>query len=111
MARSSVCFISLIRLCYLYFGVQATDITQDVAGVSMWSAIELNVAIVCACLMVMKPLVARLFPRLCLENAESYPFSYARPPAISDRFRAGPLHFSETATATTETPREVSLVS
>lgn len=29
----------------------------------MWSIIELNVAIICACLITIKPLVARVFPR------------------------------------------------
>lgn len=31
---------------------------------SHWAAVEINLAIVCACLTTLRPLVARLFPRL-----------------------------------------------
>ncbi|KAK4163737.1 hypothetical protein QBC43DRAFT_289612 [Cladorrhinum sp. PSN259] len=88
-----VCLISLIRLDYLYYGAKATDITRDIAGVTMWSAVELNVAIVCASLMVMKPLVAHVFPRLFKEPdpPDSYPFSYVTPLTISDRGTAEQL--------------------
>jgi hypothetical protein len=37
----------------------------------MWSAVELNIAIVCACLMVMKPLISRLFPQLFTESSNA----------------------------------------
>ncbi|KAK1759119.1 hypothetical protein QBC47DRAFT_371088 [Echria macrotheca] len=59
-----VCVISIIRFYYLYYGAESVDVTWIIAGVSMWSAVELNVAIVCACLLVMKPLFLRLFPGL-----------------------------------------------
>jgi hypothetical protein len=83
----SGCIISLVRLYYLYYGAQANDVTRDLAGVSMWSVIELNVAIVCASLMVMKPLVARFFPALFAPPAptNSYPFSYVTPLTVSQR--------------------------
>jgi len=38
----------------------------------MWSAIELNVAIVCACLMVSKPLISRFLPTLFSRNLSDY---------------------------------------
>ena len=53
-----------MRFYYLYFGAESEDVTWILAGVSMWSAIELNVAIVCSCLLVMKPLIVRWFPDL-----------------------------------------------
>lgn len=31
---------------------------------TIWSCVELNIAIICACCMTLRPLVARLFPRL-----------------------------------------------
>jgi hypothetical protein len=37
----------------------------------MWSAIELNMAVVCACLMIVKPLIARLFPQIFMESLEA----------------------------------------
>ena len=70
---------------------------------AMWSAIELNIAIICACLMVMKPLVSRLFPRLFSESSEA-PIdrsSYIQPPTISsDRVRTkrSPLSTESTTT-------------
>ena len=87
MVPFSGCIISLVRLYYLRYGALANDVTRDLAGVSMWSAIELNVAIVCASLMVMKPLVARLFPALFAPPATttSYPFSYVTPLTVSQR--------------------------
>jgi len=63
-----VCVMSIIRFYYLYFGAESGDVTWIVAGVAMWSAIELNVAIVCACLLVMKPLLVRWFPCLVVQS-------------------------------------------
>lgn len=40
------------------------DITWDGVTTGIWNAFEVNVAIVCACLITLKPVGARLFPRL-----------------------------------------------
>ncbi|KAH7304554.1 hypothetical protein B0I35DRAFT_330539, partial [Stachybotrys elegans] len=60
----SVCIISVIRLHSLYVTSVSTDPTWDNAGVAIWSCIELNVAIICACLTTLRPLITRLYPRL-----------------------------------------------
>ena len=92
---------------YLYIGAKATDITMDIAGVAMWSAVELNVAIVCASLMVMKPLVAHVFPRLFREDpapTESHPFSNITPLTNSENCTDAQIRFPE-STHTGSPPR------
>lgn len=41
-----------------------TDITYNFAVISYWGAVEVNLAIICACLTTLKPLLVRLFPKL-----------------------------------------------
>ncbi len=38
-----------------------------------WNAVEVNVAIVCACLMTMKPLIAKWWPRLLEPTPDNDP--------------------------------------
>jgi hypothetical protein len=38
--------------------------TYNLATLSIWSSIEVNLAIICACLTTLKPLIVRMFPRL-----------------------------------------------
>lgn len=58
------CVTSVLRLRSLYVASVSTDLTYDNVGAATWSAVELNVGIICACLPMMKPLLVRLFPRL-----------------------------------------------
>lgn len=62
--RCSVCVVSFLRLNSLYLGSKTTDPTWDFVGVAIWTSIELNTAVICACLPTLKPLASRLFPRL-----------------------------------------------
>jgi fucose permease len=39
-----------------------SDITYGESSAFMWSAVEVNIGIVCACIITLKPLVARVFP-------------------------------------------------
>ncbi|OGM45087.1 hypothetical protein ABOM_006658 [Aspergillus bombycis] len=55
---------SILRLQSLLIISQSTDPTYDNPPAAMWSAIECNVAIICACLPVMRPLISRLIPRI-----------------------------------------------
>ncbi|KAK1764388.1 hypothetical protein QBC33DRAFT_594971 [Phialemonium atrogriseum] len=60
-----VCIVSVLRLLTL-IRVETTpniDASYD-AELLYWSAVEVNAAISCACVMTLKPLVARMFPRL-----------------------------------------------
>jgi len=57
----SVCIISITA-------GKSTDPTWDNVGIATWSCVELNMAIVCPSLPVLKPLIARLFPRILLNS-------------------------------------------
>lgn len=62
---TSVCSISVARVVLLSQALDATtiDVTWDIAT-GIWTAVEVNVAIVCACLITLKPVGAKMFPRL-----------------------------------------------
>ena len=60
----SVCVISLIRLPSLIAFARSDDPTWDEAPVAVWSCVELNMAIICACCMTLRPLALRLWPHI-----------------------------------------------
>jgi hypothetical protein len=63
---NSVCLVSLIRLAIL-IKAQASpdpDFTSTGTTLTYWTVIEVHTGIVVACLMTLKPLVAKLFPGL-----------------------------------------------
>jgi len=59
----SVCLVSLIRIVSIV-RLDFLDITYTFSTISYWGAAEVNLAIICACLTTLKPLLVRLFPRL-----------------------------------------------
>lgn len=58
-----VCVTSILRLHSLYVLSHDTDVTWDVVGAAVWSCVEFNTAIVCACIPTLKPILHRVFPR------------------------------------------------
>ncbi|KAK5193383.1 hypothetical protein LTR99_006935 [Exophiala xenobiotica] len=58
------CITSILRLHALYITSISTDITYDNVDAATWSAAELNVGIMCACLPAMRPVISLIFPRL-----------------------------------------------
>lgn len=62
----SVCIISVVRLVALIDVTSklAFDATYTSAGMIYWTSVEVNSAICCACIMTLKPLIQRIFPRL-----------------------------------------------
>ena len=44
--------------------LSSTDFTWDFVTVSHWSSVEVNAAVVCACLLATKPLIAMLWSKL-----------------------------------------------
>ncbi|KAK0728827.1 hypothetical protein B0T26DRAFT_638721 [Lasiosphaeria miniovina] len=64
------CVTSIVRLHALYTIAVAPPAEQSVEGVdiAIWSSIEINVGIICASLPALKPLAAKLFPRLLLSG-------------------------------------------
>jgi hypothetical protein len=54
-----VCIISIVRLHALLVITTSTDQTYDNAGVATFSMVELNVALISACLPTLRPLLAQ----------------------------------------------------
>nr|CDP22942.1 Putative protein of unknown function [Podospora anserina S mat+] len=68
-----VCIVSITRLVYLIDIVKKAgyDATYTSAQMIYWTSVEVSAAICCACLMTLKPLIQRLFPRLLSPNSGS----------------------------------------
>lgn len=58
-----VCFISILRLMQLLRAQTDPDFTYAAAPLSYLTAVEINGAIVCACVMTLKPLLSKFWPR------------------------------------------------
>ncbi|KFY07172.1 hypothetical protein V492_07381 [Pseudogymnoascus sp. VKM F-4246] len=61
---SFACVTSMIRLKYLVAYGTSIDVTYGAVDVILWSVLEDYVAVICASLMCLRPLIVRLFPRL-----------------------------------------------
>ncbi|KAF2801529.1 uncharacterized protein BDZ99DRAFT_577472 [Mytilinidion resinicola] len=59
-----VCIISVLRMLLVRIAVINGDHTKSGKEALLWSALEVNIAIICACMMALKPLLVHLFPRL-----------------------------------------------
>lgn len=58
-----VCLVSLIRIVSIT-RMSFEDVTYKFSVLAYWGAVEVNLAIICACLTTLKPLVARVWPKL-----------------------------------------------
>lgn len=59
-----VCIISIVRLKSLYAISISTDIPLNSVDCALWSCVEVNTAIVCSSVSTLKPLLAKVFPRI-----------------------------------------------
>lgn len=67
-----VCAVSLVRLgTVLAASSEGEYIKSGIRAIS-WSVVEANVGIICACLIALRPLVARILPR-CVEGSHEVP--------------------------------------
>ncbi|RYP41248.1 hypothetical protein DL769_011622 [Monosporascus sp. CRB-8-3] len=57
-----VCITGIIRVPTLWDAVSSEDATWDHFGAAVWSAVETNIGIVCACLVHFKPLIIKFAP-------------------------------------------------
>ncbi|KAH6701291.1 hypothetical protein BKA61DRAFT_204051 [Leptodontidium sp. MPI-SDFR-AT-0119] len=64
MTGTLVCIVSIIRLKKVLFFISTADITWFASDVMIWTTIEVNVGIICACLPSFKPFLRRHFPRV-----------------------------------------------
>ena len=95
----SGCITSILRLHSLYIASVSTDITYDNVGAATWSAIELNVGIMCSCVPAMRPVINLIFPRLLSSTrrdhtSDPYPrgASYYRNDSIVELSQVGKVH-------------------
>lgn len=58
-----VVITSCLRMTTINIAATSPDTTYDIAS-TMWTVIEMNVSIVCACLPMVRPLLVKVFPRL-----------------------------------------------
>ncbi|KAK2686050.1 hypothetical protein QWA68_015290 [Fusarium oxysporum] len=58
------CVTSIVRLHTLIEVSSGKDLTHDNAKTATWSVGELNISLICACLPVLRPLLAHLVPQL-----------------------------------------------
>ena len=63
-----VCVVSVIRLLTVLVTSMRGDFVASGVWAVIWSAVEANVGIVCASLLALKPLAAKLFPKLMEET-------------------------------------------
>lgn len=70
----SVTVISIVRLQSLITFANSTNATWNNLPVSLWSTIEINVGIICACMPTLRLLLLRMFPKLSTtyRNASGY---------------------------------------
>ena len=59
-----MCLISVLRLVVISQYISSMDATWDFAFITNWNFIEVNSAILVPCLIVLKPLMRKLFPKL-----------------------------------------------
>ena len=84
----SVCIVSVLRLMVLIENnrdfaeylktFQPIDSTYSMPRLMYWTSVEVNAAITCACIMTLKPLIQRLFPRL-LSTGSRYVHDHSLP--------------------------------
>ncbi|KAL8711095.1 MAG: hypothetical protein Q9220_004476 [cf. Caloplaca sp. 1 TL-2023] len=55
---------SIVRMTTLHTGAKNTDVSWTTSNSTIWSAIEMNISILCACLPILRVPLQTLFPRL-----------------------------------------------
>ncbi|KAF4980760.1 hypothetical protein FZEAL_3315 [Fusarium zealandicum] len=66
-----VVITSCLRVGTIDIAATTSDATYDVAS-TMWTVIEMNVAIVCACLPIVRPLIVKVFPKLMPKSSSDH---------------------------------------
>jgi hypothetical protein len=65
-----VVITSCLRMTTINIASTSPDSTYDIAS-TMWTVIEMNVALVCACLPMVRPLIVKIFPRLMPKSSSN----------------------------------------
>ncbi|KAJ0425605.1 hypothetical protein BJY00DRAFT_308341 [Aspergillus carlsbadensis] len=90
-----VVITSILRLSSLRTVAKSNDTSWSNVAAAYWTAAECNVAIICACLPFLRPLISRIFPRF-LSTGNSYNNKYTR---NNNTTRTTAAHGSNAATA------------
>ncbi|KAH7170127.1 hypothetical protein EDB81DRAFT_153503 [Dactylonectria macrodidyma] len=61
---------SCLRVTTIDIAATTNDLTYDISS-TMWTVIEMNVAIVCACLPMIRPVIVKLFPKLMPKSSSN----------------------------------------
>ena len=81
--------MSIIRVVIILQNLKSTDPSWDYVRIANWNSIEVNLAIIVTCLIVLKPLFRKLVPKLFTTSAqgpvlgEEYHDAMTRRPGIS----------------------------
>ncbi|KAI7209928.1 hypothetical protein KC333_g8498 [Hortaea werneckii] len=65
------CIISVLRLVSVYAVTNTDDPTYNNGRTALWSALEINIAIICSCIPTLKSMATRFFPRIFSTQAQS----------------------------------------
>ncbi|EFW21820.1 conserved hypothetical protein [Coccidioides posadasii str. Silveira] len=79
MLGGFVCITSIIRTTSLAASSNLQDVTWHTIGVSVWSTIELNTGIICACLPMIRQPLSFIFPNLfsASDRSNSHPYEHS----------------------------------
>ncbi|KAH8425447.1 PTH11-like integral membrane protein [Aspergillus melleus] len=73
-----VVITSILRLSSLRKVAKSPDTSYSNVAAAYWTAAECNVAIICACLPFLRPIVSRIFPKLLSTQSYNTPYSRGR---------------------------------
>lgn len=73
--------VSILRLQSLVAVLRSDDIHWDLPLSAIWSCLEINTGIFCACVPVLKALATRLFPRLLGSTTGGRSFAHSSNPS------------------------------
>lgn len=73
---SFVVITSCLRITTINIIATTTDQTYDISS-TMWTIIEMNVAIVCACLPMIRPLIVKFFPKIMPKSSSNNKYGSA----------------------------------
>ncbi|KAJ2905737.1 hypothetical protein MKZ38_004604 [Zalerion maritima] len=92
-----VCIVSVLRLIGLYqiSFAPAYDRSKHGISIAVWSSIEINIAMICGCLPMLKPLLVRIFPRLAWTNEDATLSIVRRTAYVTINEESGAAHIRE----------------
>lgn len=83
--RTSVTVVSALRLHSLVFFANSINPTWDEWPVALWSTIEINVGLMCACLPTLRLILVRMWPRVFGSTLSTVSDSHATNTSVSPR--------------------------